>query len=370
MIPEGKDAKDVGEEEISEVVAAAKQFIERHKIKQSEIAKAIGAGLSTISEFFSGKVRNNSGQLAIDIDAWMDEEDRRRARPKTTQWVWTNVSLEIKQVAEYVLDYRKIGLIYSADSAGMGKTETLRAMQDLLGPRRSTLVTLDKSCRNGNSLLRRIGNAIEVRGGRDNHELMNRIIAKLRGRSHLLMIDQIHNLCGAKGDIPLYLLADIYDQTETAQLWAGTADLLKYLQQQSTRPNGDESLAQLRSRISPCVNLLDVLGENGTSGGGEPLFTLQQIREMFARNKLKLTPTAARWLCTLANLPDGGGLRACIQLVDYINAVAEARAWTSIDVPQLKAAMRYSLPSERCQLVLHRVEGQSKQQPQMRAAVG
>lgn len=367
MIPEGKDAAQVTEDEIRDVIGAAKLFIDRHKIKQSEIAKAIGTGLSTISEFLSGKIRNNSGQLAIDVDAWMDEEDRRRARPKTTQWVWTNVSLEIKQVAEYVLDYRKIGLVYSAESSGMGKTETLRAMQDVLGPRRSTLVTLDKSCRNGNALLRRIGNGLGVLGGRDNHELMNRIIGKLRGRSHLLMIDQIHNLCGAKDDVPLYLLADIYDQTETAQLWAGTADLLKYLTQgQANR--GDESLAQIRSRISPCVNLLDVLGEHG-SNGGEPLFTLAQIREVFARNKLKLTPNAAKWLCTLANLPDGGGLRSCVQIIDFINAVAEAKNWTSIDVPQLKASARYNLPSERCQLILQRVEAHSKQQP-LRAAVG
>lgn len=68
-----------------------------------------------------------------------------------------------------------------------------------------------------------------------------RIVEKLNGRSHLLLVDQVHNLREAKGDKPLYILADLYDATQTAQLWSGTADLVTYLDRQRSKA-ADESL--------------------------------------------------------------------------------------------------------------------------------
>ena len=50
--------------------------------------------------------------------------------------------------------------------------------------------------------------------------------------SHILLIDQIHNLCGAKGDKPLYILADLWDATDGALRQrmgrVGAQDVLAY----------------------------------------------------------------------------------------------------------------------------------------------
>jgi len=56
-------------------------------------------------------------------------------------------------------------------------------------------------------------------------------VSKLKGREHILLIDQMHNLRGSKDDKPFYHLTDLWDATKdtTSQLWCGTADLVAYL---------------------------------------------------------------------------------------------------------------------------------------------
>jgi hypothetical protein len=89
---------------------------------------------------------------------------------------------------------------------------------------------------------------------------------------------------------------------------------------------------------------------NGRSGG-EPLVSIDQIREMFAKNKLKLTAAAARFLCELANQPDSGSVGLCVQIVEY--ATAMGSRVTSIDVPQLKEALARGLTTDTAELLLH-----------------
>jgi hypothetical protein len=164
------------------------------------------------------------------------------------------------------------------------------------------------------------------------------------------MIDEIHNLCGAKHDKPFFILKDLYNETETAQLWSGTNDLVKYFNRQILRDH-DESLAQIRRRIFPAVDLMEGVR---TDGGGEPLWSIDQIREAFAHNKLKLTGGAARFLAMLANMPDSGSIGLCVQLVEYVTAIG--RNLTSIDVPVLKQAMQRGMTNARAELLLHNLE--------------
>jgi hypothetical protein len=176
------------------------------------------------------------------------------------------------------------------------------------------------------------------------------------------MIDQIQNLRNAKDDRPLYILADLYDalQDTCAQLWCGTADMLAYLDRQRAR-KADESLAQIRRRIFPRVDLMESLRNGGKGGGGEMLVTVEQVREMFARNKLKLTAAAARFLCELCNQPDSGAIGLCVQLVEYATMMAEmTRGTTSIDVPLLKSAMRRGFTPKRTDDLLYLMDEQRR----------
>lgn len=370
MIAEGTDAAAVTVEQIQAVAADIDSFARKFKISRKDIGKAVGYSPSVITEFIGGSYRGNKGEVAIDLDAWLVEEEQRRSRPATTQFVWTNIALEIKAVANYCLDKRSIGMIYGPDATGIGKTTALRAIQQEFGPRRSALVTIDKVDANPTGLLCKICRAMRLGDNGRNSDRFKRIKDALTvkednaarngdeqvGRSHLLIIDQIHNLRWSKEDKPFYILTDLWDATQTAQLWCGTADLVAYLHRQQKR-HADESLAQIRRRIFPRRDLMESLrGSGGAGGGGELLVTIDQVREMFAKNKLKLTTSAARFLCELCNSPDSGAVGLCVQLVEYATHLAEIKRLAALDLPLLKEAMRGGFSPDGADVLMQRVE--------------
>lgn len=351
MIAEGTEAKAVTDEQIAQVAADVEAFCREHKISRKALAQATGYSPGVVSEFLAGKYAGAKGSVAIDLENWLVQEEARRSRPQTTQFVWTNVAMKIKAVANICRDYRKIGLVYGPDASGIGKTMALQAIHQELGPRASTLATIDKVDANPTGVLKKLCDAMHVDHTGSNRQKFERLVKALKGRSHLLMIDQIHNLRGSKEDKPFYILTDLYDATQTAQLWCGTADLVAYLNRQQTR-NADESLAQVRRRIFPAVDLMETVRDG--EGSGEPLVSIDQIREMFARNKLKLTHAAAKFLCMLANTPDSGSVGLCVQLIEYVTAIGLNLA--SIDVPALKQVMQLGMTTARAELVLRHME--------------
>jgi DNA transposition AAA+ family ATPase len=364
MIAEGTDAKSVTDEQITQVAADVELARRSWKIDKAAIAKAVGYSASTISEFCSGKYKGDRGQVAIDLDNWLADEERRRDRPATTQFVWTNVASEIKAVAGYCLDHKTIGLVYGPDTSGIGKTTALKAIHYELGPRRSSLLTIDKVDANSTGVLRKLCQSIGVQDSGANKQRSDRIVTKLTGRSHLLIVDQAHNMRWAKNDLPFYILTDIFDATGTAQLWCGTSDLVSYLERQQSR-NSDESLAQLRRRIFPRIDLMEGVRAGGR---GEPLVTVEQVRAMFAKNKLKLTDTAARFICRLGNQPDSGSIGVAVQIVQYATMLGEMRNLKSIDETLLQEALRRGFSSRRTELLLASMD--IEQRPMKAAAAG
>ncbi|MCC6679875.1 MAG: AAA family ATPase [Phycisphaeraceae bacterium] len=353
MIAQGTDPKDVTSEQIERVAADVDSFCRANKITRQAIAKAVGYSPSVIVEFLKGTYAGKAGEVAIHLEEWLIEEEQRRANAQETQYVWTNVARYIEAIAGYCLDMKKVGLIYGPKTSGIGKTTALRAIAQEMGPRRATLITVDKCDANPTGLLRKILGGLRLNESGSNAQRMQRVIDHLNGRSHLLLIDQIHNLRFAKEDRPFYYLMDIYEATEhSAQLWCGTSDLVAYLTRQQ-KTMMDEPLAQVRRRIFPCVDLMEVFNQQG---GGEPLYTVEQIREMFASFKLKLTPTAARWLCALGHQDDAGGLGICVQIMEYAVYLAKTRKLTTVDVPLLKEAIQSGLTTDRASKLIVDIE--------------
>lgn len=363
MIAKGTDAAAVTEEQIQTVAADVETFIKANKITGATVAQAMGYSSGVVSEFLSGKYKGNKAQVAIDLDQWLIEEEQRRSRPTTTQYVATEVALEIQATANYCLDRRTIGLIYGPDTSGIGKTTALMAYAQQMGPRRCTMVTMEKVAANPTGMIRKLCDAMRLGHGGNNDQRIQRIKEHLRGRSHLLIIDQVHDLRGAKDDKPFYILHELHDETKTAQLWCGTADLYTYLTRERAR-KADESLTQVRSRMFPIVDLMEGVGADG-NGGGKLLATVDQVMEIFAKNSMKITRQSARWLCELANLPDSGSLRLCRQLVEYATMLCELRGMSSIDVPLLQNAMKRALQPAQAKTLMAKM---NHEQPAQRAA--
>lgn len=353
MIAQGTEAKNVTKEQIAQIASDVDAFRRANKITIEQIRKAIGYSASVVSEFLKGKYAGNAGEVAIHLEEWMIEEEQRRANSLETQFVWTNVAQYISGVADYCLDMKKIGLIYGPQTSGIGKTTALRAINQEMGHRRSTLITIEKGDANPTGLLKKILGGLGLQDSGSNARRMQRVVDHLKGRSHLLMIDQIHSLRYAKEDRPFYYLMDIYEATDhSAQLWCGTSDLVAYLTRQQHKTT-DEPLAQIRRRIFPCVDLMEVFDQQG---GGEPLYTVQQVREAFDNFKLKITPAAARWLCALGHQPDAGGIGVCVQIMEYAVYLAKTRSLKTIDVPLLKEAIQSGLTIERATRLIDEVD--------------
>ena len=365
MIAADMDVKNVSKEQIDAVANDLALFCKTHNIKYVAAARAIGYTPGVISEFAAGHYAGNEAKVAMDVEAWLVDEEKRRSRPATTQFTWTNVAIQIKSVASHCMETKKIGLVFGPESSGIGKTTALRAIHQELGPRRSSLVTIDKVDANPTGMLRKIASAIRVTDSGSNHQIFERICGKLDGRDHLIMIDQIHSLRGSKDDRPFYILADLYDRTRCAQLWCGTSDLAAYFNRQMRR-SLDEPLAQLRSRIFPYIDLMAVLRNKG--GGGKLLVTIDQVREMFAKNRMRLAQPAAHFLFEICNLPDGGSIRFCVQIVEFATMLCEERNLKVIDLPLLKEAMQLGFSPQRSERLMAEIENENR--PTRLAAAG
>lgn len=113
-------------------------------------------------------------------------------------------------------------------------------------------------------------------------------------------------------DKVLNVLRDLHDATGCPMLWCGTTDLVAYLERETGLTR--EPLAQIRRRIVICRDLTERTYKPD-GGPGEPLYTVEEIRSIFAAGKLKLTSDALRTLTDLANLFDSGHLGACRSLL-------------------------------------------------------
>lgn len=359
MIPDGTVADHVTRDQIIAVAEAVTAFIAKYKIPQIDVAKKIGyQSASVITEFCSGRYKGSNGLISLLLQDWLIEEEQRRSKPAITQFVWTNVAKTILSTANYLIDADQsngghIGLIYGPETAGLGKTFALQAIAERfnhkqLRARRCSVATINKADRSTSGVLRAITDALGLPVGRTSALSVRRIIDFLKGRSHLLIIDQIQSLRGVKGDMPLYVLSDLADETKTPQLWCGTADMMSYLERMRV-DSADESLAQITSRVFPQVDLMATI--TGPDGTGEPLISPEQVAEMFAKTSLRITTDGLQFLMLVANTPDSGCVRTCVKIVSYAIAFATLKGIKQINAAQLKQAMRSGLGMHKIRLV-------------------
>jgi DNA helicase TIP49 (TBP-interacting protein) len=78
----------------------------------------------------------------------------------------------------------------------------------------------------------------------------------------------------------------------------------------------------------------------GDGGQGEPLFTVDEIRRVFAKNKIKLANDACDYLCRLANLPEAGGLGTCVDLVALSTKVHQLQGVERITEQMIRNVQR------------------------------
>lgn len=356
MIADTVEAKDVTREQAQPVLDAINAFVERTQCSRGYIARAIGSSPPVISQVLNSRYLGDWQKIVIKLDRFLEEEAKRETAPRSTTFVWTRVAQEIKTVADSASTMKRIMLVYGPDTSGIGKTMALQAIHaEKPG---AVLVTIEKAHANPFSMLQTIARGLREDPAGNSAQIYYRIKSKLLGSPRLLMIDQIHNLCGCKDDKPFFMLCDLWDATRSPQLWCGTTDIVEYLHRGQAK--GKETLAQVRRRIALWRDLLARTRDGGgDSGDGEPLYTVDEIKKIFARNKMRLAPDAAQYLCALACLPDAGALGTCQNIVDLATLVHGGPAGagqTVLTLAMIRAAHKSLLDAPAFRLVERKMD--------------
>jgi DNA transposition AAA+ family ATPase len=321
------------------VIAAIAAHVKESGISVTQIARSIGMSTSAVSEALRWQYKGHWQQLLLDLDRWLEAEVRQPvARP--SNFVMTRVAQEMFTVAEAAIHLKGIGLIFGP--SGIGKTLALRAIEaEKPG---AVLVRMETVSTTPAAVIDTIGRTMRVftsgnPSQRRTHLALHRIKEALRGTSRLLIVDEIHKLTGGSYDRSLNTLRDLHDATGCPMLWSGTTDLVAYLEREvgPTR----EPLSQIRRRIVICRDLTErTIRPDG--GPGEPLFSVEEIRAMFAAGKMRMTPGAVRMLAELANVFDAGHLGACATLIAMARKVNERTA-DVLTEEMLQAALGFAV---------------------------
>lgn len=363
MFPEGTKPEQVTEAEARQCIHLIDIYAKAKGIKRYQISRDLNHGTSVITETLNMKYKGCWQQVILDLDAWLDRRRKADSVSQDRPFVPTEVAREIYGIAEIVHQEHWIGLIYSPDSSGIGKTMTLQAIHHEMAG--SMLITCDKLLSSTTAMVQAIAREAgvdSVSASSRPSQLYPQIVKKLVGTNRLLILDQVHNLRDQAGDKPFYVLADLWEATKAPQLWVGTANLKAYF---ARNANHDQSLRQIASRIGLVRDILDRARDRKDGGSGEPLFTIDDIRTVFGSNKIRLTPDAERFLCKLACLPDAGGLRTCDNLVRIATRGCARENLSAIDTTMLLRCLKLTVQSEEFRQITTRIE---IEQPRQRMA--
>jgi DNA transposition AAA+ family ATPase len=369
VIRDGVAPEQVTADDRAEVIKRVGDYRARRGMTWGAVAKSVGLTQSLMSLLINNHTTPRWQAMVIDLDKWLEDQIKRdEASTGAASFIRTQVASEVFTVANAAIHLKSIGLIWGW--SGLGKTMALKAIAaEKPG---SLFVSISTADATPIGVARAIATAAHLR---DTSSLAlgavyRRLQESLEGTNRLIIIDEIHKLCGSPDDRPLHVLRDLFDATGCPQLWSGTTDLIAYLDRRVAA--GKEPLAQIRRRIGICRDLTGrCQGRSGGGGGGgggggsdadgEALFSIDEIRQVFTAGKMRLTPEAIRYLFILANLPESGGLGTCANLV-AMAAKVNGRA-DVLTADMLRAVHRLLLSQRDYSLLQERMRETEPQSP-------
>src|SRR5690606_28771549 len=122
----------------------------------------------------------------------------------------------------------------------------------------------------------------------------------------------VHKLQVASLDI----VRGVWDETRVPMLMAGTPSFYKTLTTRRIGIAASELMDQLYSRVAIYRDL--TMLESPETGEPTRLFSVEDIKKVFARGTVRVLRDGLDYLCRIANAVGGGGLRTCADLVQTV----------------------------------------------------
>lgn len=312
-----RDEQELTDELRTLIIEKLKQYLHRQEKSQEWAAKSMDMAPATLSQIINGNYSGDDEGRVRKIDKWLELRVMKEQARKPAGFVKTNVAQQIYGVVKLVQKKGGIGLVHGP--SGCGKTLTLRAIHaETTG---SIFISVSTAGHSKLSVLQKIATAARIGDMKVSAaKLENQLISALQDTDRLIIIDEVHKLAGRRNDEALHALRDLHDATHCPMVWGGMTKIATYITDGNNE--GHDPLEQIYRRIRIWLNLTEACNR---ANGGPGLFTVDDIRKVFAAQKIRLTDDGVGYLHEIANEPRMGSLGACDYLVSNVADMAGDR---------------------------------------------
>lgn len=224
-----------------------KALMERKGYQQKQVAQLLGVSIAVVSLYLKGDYNGNVAEIDRKVDELIERDKAKVVEAKyNAEFVPTLAARKGMDIMRFAHAEGEINVIFGA--AGLGKTQMLK--QYAKENSSAVLIETDPSC-NPKVLLRKIAEAVGANARGVNNELLEGIVAKLKGSERLLMIDEAELLSTRS----LEFIRRIHDLTGVGIILAGMPRLLVNLK------GKNNELAQLYSRVGFACDLGNALSD-------------------------------------------------------------------------------------------------------------
>lgn len=281
-------------EEIDNVARTAKLWMHENKLSQNDVARKLGKGFgpSTICNFLNKVKRGGEEKVARALNELMERQESASQIARPRDFVEIETARRMLAVIKTAVDTRCLGEIVGA--SGMGKTKVLLAAKAMYT--NAIYVRIVSTSRAPTGFIRAFCAAANIPYRTEGSISMRNIEDRLRDTGRPILIDELHQA----RYWTLETVRDIHDITGCPIILCGTEPLAKMV------ADRERFFGQFNRRIVARFNADEWM--RTTRDRGRPLFSPEEILQIFATEKLRLTQDGAEFLSGIASLPNEGGL--------------------------------------------------------------
>jgi DNA transposition AAA+ family ATPase len=280
-------------------------YLYKSEQKAAAAAAAIGVAESTLSQWANGVYKGDNDKITRQINAWIADDARKRDVRVELPYVPTQIAEDFKTVATVARDDGCMAVIIAP--SGTGKTMVMR----VLAENASGLYLTCHTHMTPRRFLQSLCDLAKVRtDARTTADLVEALCAKLSGSGRSIFLDEAHQL---RGEL-FSLIRTIYDMTGCPIIMAGTDQILPHI---DDRANHRGQFNSRCIKYDLMQHVFNAERPDDTLKLGRPLFTVDEIRQLFAHFNLKLTDDVIDFVWALACLPDYGALRLVKRVLTF-----------------------------------------------------
>ncbi len=331
------DSGPLSQDQRDQIRRTAKDHLKEHRLTYRVVGAQVDVGGTILSEVLNDKYRGKSDPVLRKLNAWMDDDERRRRRETPLGLYATSVFKAIRDGAAIAKKFARTQpnasvqdersrIVLATGPSGCGKTVGAQALyaQDP----NSILIRLGQRSGTDIGIIKAIIEAAGWRGRPREVTLIDFVNGKLRHSGRLLIVDQGHKLRPSGYEI----LLDLADVCGIPILILGT-ELVRRRVAAVRIGAGDVLNDQFSRRVCHIMDLLR--GSDGLGGVKRPFFTLEEIMGVFTDDKVRLTRDGAEFLQAIACLIGIGMLGQAVNIYQKARHAAARRPTKTVDLQLL-----------------------------------